>query len=330
MILKSDKTFSGEASQPTGSTPTDISELRSRLAVVLTAKYKLLKLLAIGGMASIWLAKHKVHHGLFSVKVLHPQFSHEVELRQSFYREAIHNASLAQHPSVVPVLDIDHADGLYYMIMPYIEGWDLDHALKTTGKFEIEDALTVALTVAKILCYAEEQGIVHGDIAAGNIRIDRFGYVRLLDFGLSLSVGNSAQHSKYKLGTPEAMSPEQIRGDKIDIRSDLYSLGIVLFQLLVGRAPFRGSTPQEIEDHHLHTRLEFPEEHPRMPARLQNLITRLLAKAKEDRPSCASVVQDALIALGAKDRPLNLSVLMEYQEQERGRRSRLSPHPPHS
>ncbi len=321
MIPGSGKTVPGAALQ---SALIDTTDLQNRLAVILAAKYKSIQLLAVGGMASIWLARHKMHRGLFTIKVLHPQFSHESELRQSFHREAMNNAALAQHPNVVPVLDMDHSDGLYYLIMPYIEGWDLDQALKKLGHLETADALTIALTITKVLSYAEEQGIVHGDITAGNIRIDRFGHIRLLDFGLSRAVGNPETRSRFKLGTPETMSPEQIRGDKIDIRSDLYSLGIVLFQSLVGHPPFRGTTNEEIEDQHLHRKLELPSECHTLPPRLQNLICRLLAKAKEDRPSCAGVVQDALIAMGAKDGPLGVYVSLEALGQNPGRRSRLS------
>lgn len=326
MTSGSEKTVSSTTTQ---SVLTDVADLRNRLVVVLAAKYKVVRLLAVGGMASIWLARHKMHRGLFSIKVLHPQFSHETELRQSFHREAMNNAALAQHPNIVPVLDMDHADGLYYLVMPYIEGWDLDQALIQLGHFEITDVLTIALAITRVLSYAEEQGIVHGDIAAGNIRIDRFGYVRLLDFGLSCTVENTGPRSRFKLGTPETMSPEQIRGDKIDIRSDLYSLGVVLFQLLVGHPPFSGATNQEIEEQHLHKNLELPPACHTLPPLLQNLICRLLAKEREERPSCAVKVRDILVAIGAQDRPLNLPILPEFEDENQGRRSRLSPPPSH-
>lgn len=301
----------------------DIPDLRDRLTVVLAAKYKLLHLQALGGMASIWLAKHRGLRGLFSIKVLHPAFGQVAELRHFFHREAVHNAALAQHPNVVPILDIDHGDGLYYLVMPYIDGWDLDQALKVYHRFELSDALNVALTVCNVLCYAEEQNILHGDIAAGNIRIDRFGHLRLLDFGLSRTFTAVQGKNRFKLGTPETMSPEQIRGERLDIRSDLYSLGIVLFQMLFGRPPFSGSPGEELEQQHLHTIPELPEE-PRLPDSLKALLLRLLAKAKEDRPSSAAVVRDALIALGATELPLAIPIPADVQEQSPLRRIRLT------
>jgi eukaryotic-like serine/threonine-protein kinase len=299
-------------------------DVQQRLEVIVSAKYRILKQLGSGGMSTVWLARHRIHGALFAIKVLHPSLAEIPELKEMFYREAIHAGVLSGHPNVVPVLDIDYADGLYYLVMPYVRGVDLNEALKHCKHFHWNDALTVMLEIATVLDYAEAHGIYHGDLTPGNIRIDEFGRVLLLDFGLSRSVRLSGLQNTYKLGTPYAMSPEQIRGDTIDIRSDLYAAGILLFELLTGYPPFQGDTIDAIEKQHLQGNLLIPPLIKQAHEQLPKLLQSLLAKEAKDRPQNAKSFEESLLQMGATHRPLNIARFLPQGKNPAFIRRRLS------
>ncbi|HEX3437317.1 MAG TPA: serine/threonine-protein kinase [Pseudacidobacterium sp.] len=287
----------------------DVQEVRERLSVILAGKYRILSQLGAGGMATVWLALHRAHGALLAIKVLHPSFAKIPELREAFRREAIHTAKLADHPNIVPIFDVGESDALHYLVMPYISGCDLDEALRRCGRFHLEDTLTVALETVKTLAYAEEKGILHGDLTLGNIRIDHFGRILVLDFGLSQPLVSHNGINRFKIGTPYAMSPERIRGDVPDIRSDLYSLGILLLHLGSGHSPFEGKTIEEIEDQHLHRVLPIPNALREAHHPFSHLLERFLAKDPKDRPSNAQAVERELQAMGAMSRSLNITSL---------------------
>lgn len=284
----------------------DIESIRERLSVVLAAKYRIVKQLAAGGMSTIWLARHRVHGGLYAIKVLHPSLAGIPEVLQAFYHEAIHTAALSDHPNIVPVFDLDRADGLHYIVMPYVRGYDLDEVMQRYGPLRPSDALCVSLEITRTLAYAENRGIMHGDLTPGNVRIDNFGRVLLLDFGLSRPLHVPELQSSYVLGTPYAMSPEQIRGEQLDVRSDLYSLGILLFQMLTGKPPFENETTGIIEKWHLEGKLNIPAEILENQKSLAQLLRRLLAKSPNDRPSSAQSFEDELLHMGATSYPLRI------------------------
>jgi eukaryotic-like serine/threonine-protein kinase len=304
--------------------PLDIQDVRERLSVIVSGKYRILKQLGSGGMSTVWLARHRIHGALFALKVLHPSLADVPELKEMFYREAMHAGALAEHPNIVSVLDIDYADGLHYLVMPYIRGVDLGEALKHCGRFHWNDALTVVLEIAIILDYAETCGIYHGDLTPGNVRIDGFGRVLLLDFGLSRSIYIAEVQSAYKLGTPYAMSPEQISGDTVDIRSDLYAAGVLLFELLTGYPPFRGDTIEAIEEQHLRGNLLIPPQIKQAHEQLPQLLQSLLAKKAKDRPQNAKSLEQSLLRMGATHRPLDIASLIPQEKSDTPLRRRLS------
>lgn len=304
--------------------PLDIQDMQQRLSVVVAGKYRILKQLGSGGMSTVWLARHRIHGALFAIKVLHPYMADIPELKEMFYREAMHAGALAGHPNIVSILDIDYTDGLHYLVMPYIQGVDLNEALKHCGCFHWNDALTVVLEIATALDYAETCGICHGDLTPGNVRIDEFGRVLLLDFGLSRSVRISGVQGTYKLGTPYAMSPEQIRGDIVDIRSDLYAAGVLLFELLTGNPPFRGETIEAIEKQHLQGDLLIPPHIRQAHEQLPQLLQSLLAKEVKDRPQSAKSLGQSLLQIGATRRPLDTTLFLAQEKDHSPLRRRLS------
>ena len=298
----------------------DIREVQQRLSVVVSGKYRILKQLGQGGMSTVWLARHRVHGALFALKVLRPALADIPELKEMFYREAVHAGALAGHPNIVPVFDIDCADGLHYLVMPYVRGWDLDALLQRCHHFQWNDALTTTLIIASVLDYAERCGILHGDLSPGNVRIDEFGRVVVLDFGLARSTRLSHSLDTYKLGTPFCMSPEQIRGEDIDIRSDLYAAGALLFQMLTGHPPYRGDTIEAIEEQHLHSPLNIPSEVYQINASIAELLQSLLSKEAKARPQSAKALEQRLLQMGASHRPLQVLPLLEEDHSHLRRR----------
>lgn len=227
----------------------DTGELGERLQVVLGSRFAVERPLAIGGMATIFQLRHRLHNGLFVAKVLHPELVERAGVVRSFRLEATHAALLGDHPNAVPVFDFGELDGLYFLLMPYIAGEDLDQILVRQGPLGREETLQMAAQLSSLLCHAESKGVVHCDLTPGNIRRDSFGQYRLLDLGISQI--NGPQDRAFVGGTPLYASPEQLRGEPLDIRSDLYSLGAVLGEALGGVPLFQGSSLKEIRNRHL-------------------------------------------------------------------------------
>ncbi|GAA3753733.1 serine/threonine-protein kinase [Terriglobus aquaticus] len=275
---------------------TDTAEIGERLQVVLGSRFLLERPLAIGGMATIFLLRHRLHNGRFVAKVLHPELVDRAGVLRSFRLEARHAALLGDHPNAVPVFDFGELDGLFFMLMPYIPGQDLDEVLAHEGPLDREECLHMAAQLSSLLCHAESQGVVHCDLTPGNVRRDGFGQYRLLDLGISQL--NGPQDRPFVGGTPLYSSPEQLRGDALDIRSDLYSLGAVLGEALSGTPLFQGSSMKEIRNRHLNGVWRMPaalsEEDP-----LARLLRTLLSVDPAGRPQSAYELSGILHACGS-------------------------------
>jgi eukaryotic-like serine/threonine-protein kinase len=277
-----------------------VGDLRERLSIVLAAKYELLSQIGSGGMSTVYLARHRAHNGLFAVKVLHPHLAREAEILASFYREAIYAARLAAHPHIANVFDIGEADGLHYLIMAWIRGEDLDRVLARHGRFPVPEAVRCAAQINDALRYAHRNDVLHSDLTPGNVRLNEFGSCIVLDFGLarSRSASNAALFRKVRIGTPYYMSPECIRGEGADPRSDLYSLGVILFELITGKRPFEGATCADVEQGHLFRSLTIPLELTREYPRVAELLQTLLQKSKANRPQSADHLHALLLQSG--------------------------------
>ena len=160
-------------------------DLSARLGSIFGTRFQVLDTVAIGGMATIVRLKHRLHGGLFAAKVLHPELAAKPGVVRSFRQEAAHAALLGLHPNAIPLFDFGEMDGLFYMLMPFVEGEDLDQILLRSEPFTRDEALQLAAQVSSVLSHAERHGITHCDLTPGNIRLDCFGFYRLLDFGIS-------------------------------------------------------------------------------------------------------------------------------------------------
>ncbi len=272
-------------------------------------KYDVLQWIGGGGMAEVFLARHRLHRGFCAVKVLASDLSDDRAVVRRFLQEARTAANLEGHPNIVRIVDIGEDQGLFYLIMPYVEGEDLASYLEREGRLSPEAAVYVIRQVADALAWAHSKGVVHRDLKPANVRLDPHGRVIVLDFGIAKAGATPTVQTMAgeKLGTPFYMAPEQIRGEPVDRRSDLYSLGVMSFELLTGKKPFAGDTYYAIEHGHLSTPAPAPDEwEPAVPPELGDIILRLLEKEPDNRYQSAEELLAALEPFGGTVAPASL------------------------
>lgn len=285
-------------------------QIQTLLADALKDKYEVLQWIGGGGMAEVFLARHLIHGAQFAVKVLSLDLAQDERIVARFVQEARTSATLAGHPNIVPIFDIGASGGLYYLIMQYIEGEDLARYLKVHKKVGPNEAAKIICQVADALVWASRKGVVHRDLKPSNLYMDRNGRIMVLDFGISKAadIPSPLTMATERMGTPYYMSPEQVRGQPCDVRSDLYSLGVVFFELLAGRKPFDGDSYRAIEVAHVQTPPpELKELDPGIPNQLCAIVTKLLAKDLNDRYQSPRDVIDDLNRYGAAINPLGIT-----------------------
>ena len=217
-----------------------MADLIDRLSEALATRYRVERELGQGGMAKVFLAHDVKYERLVAVKVLKPELASDVGPGR-FLRE-IQIAARLHHPHILPLYDSDSVDGLLFYVMPYIEGDSLRSRLLKERQLPVAEALQIAREVADALAYAHKANVVHRDIKPANILLES-GHALVSDFGIARAIGSTQTSAGHVVGTPAYMSPEQIEGsENLDGRSDLYSLGCVLYEMLVGEPPFKGST----------------------------------------------------------------------------------------
>jgi tRNA A-37 threonylcarbamoyl transferase component Bud32 len=264
------------------------------------AGYRVDALLGRGGMGVVYLAEQLRLKRRVALKLLTPELAQDERFRERFLRESELAASL-DHPNVVPIFDAGEAEGLLYIAMRYVEGTDLGSLLNQEGRLEPERAVAIVGAVAGALDTAHARGLVHRDVKPANVLIAEDGHVYLADFGLTRSAQEGSPEEKPHLsGTLDYVAPEQIEGELPDPRADTYSLGCVLYECLVGQAPFRRDRPAST----LFAHLEEPPPplhryRPELPEAIDQVIATALAKDPADRyPSCGELAEAAAQALG--------------------------------
>ncbi|MDF3030151.1 MAG: serine/threonine protein kinase PpkA [Moraxellaceae bacterium] len=264
--------------------------------------YTLKRKLGQGGMAAVFLAVQESFGREVALKIMTPSLAKEPDFAERFLREARTMASLS-HPHIITVHDVGQAGTLYYYAMAALTGGDLTSRIRGGG-LTPHEALRVALQVADALAYAHEQGIVHRDIKPDNVLFREVDDAAVLtDFGIAKNLNNNQNQltqAGSTVGTPKYMSPEQARGQRLDGRSDLYSLGIMLYEMLTGLPPFQAAEAVTLAIMHCQ------EPVPRLPAelaRFQPLLDRLLAKEPAQRPADGRLLMTELDALLNPQRP---------------------------
>ncbi len=255
-----------------------------------------LEVIGHGGMGIVLKGFQTALNRPVAVKVLSPHLATSGAARQRFAREAQAAAAIV-HPNVMPIFTVDGSGKLPYLVMPYINGHSLQERIDQHGALETVDVLRIGLQVARGLAAAHTQGLVHRDVKPANILLERgVDRVLLTDFGLARAADDaSLTRTGFIAGTPQYMSPEQARGDSIDARSDLFSLGSVLYTMCTGRPPFRADSSygvlRRITDN---VPRPIVDCQPTVPAWLASLVDRLLAKRAEDRYQSADRVAEIL------------------------------------
>ncbi|HEV8624865.1 MAG TPA: Stk1 family PASTA domain-containing Ser/Thr kinase [Acidimicrobiia bacterium] len=256
---------------------------------VYTNRYEIVRHLARGGMAEVYLAHDQLLDRRVALKVLFPEFARDPAFVQRFRREAQAAANL-NHPNIVAVFDWGEEDGTYFIVMEYVEGRSLREAIQADGPLYPNLAADLASDIAGALGYAHRNGVVHRDVKPGNILLTPQGQVKVTDFGIARAAGasESLTQTGSVMGTATYFSPEQAQGLPVDARSDVYSLGVVVYEMVCGVPPFSGESPISVA--YKHVREEAPRPtvvNPDVPVALENIILTAMSKGPDSRYASA-------------------------------------------
>src|SRR5574340_985769 len=277
---------------------------------VLGGRYQIEELLGQGGMSAVYKARDPNLQRTVAIKLIHPHLSDNEEFVRRFESEATSIARL-RHPNIVQVFDFNHEGDLYYMVLEYVAGETLQSRIKrlnAAGRYQpIRDVLHYTIDVCKAADYAHDRGLIHRDIKPANVMLDVSGNAILMDFGIARMLGGQ-QHTATGavLGTALYMSPEQIQGLHPDARSDIYSIGVTLFEALGGRPPFEADSVMTLMMMHLNDPVhDLNTLHPGIPDEVREVVNRALEKDRSKRyQSCtemADALQKALASLPAQE-----------------------------
>ncbi len=255
---------------------------------LLDDRYELLEVIGTGGMAVVYKARCHRLNRLVAVKVLKDEFLGDEEFRRRFRAEGEAVAMLS-HPNIVQVFDVSASDSAYYIVMELIDGISLKRYMEVKGILNWKETLHFATQIAKGLEHAHSRGIVHRDIKPHNVMVLKNGSVKVMDFGIAQVMNKSNTLTKEALGSVHYISPEQAKGSFTDSRSDIYSLGVVMFEMMTGRPPYDGDSPVSVAIQHINGGAPLPTSlNPNIPAGMEQIIMKAMALEPKDRYSSAT------------------------------------------
>jgi hypothetical protein len=270
---------------------------------VIADRYELGDLIGKGGMSSVWKARDRLLDRTIAIKILHPHFTNDAEYVERFRREARSVAQLS-HPNIVTVIDRGEDAGRQYIVFEYVEGENLKQVVERSGPLPVRDALALALQMARALSFAHDRGLVHRDVKPQNVLLNADGQAKMTDFGIARSVDvEGVTITGTVLGTSEYIAPEQARGQRVDALTDVYSLGVVLFELLTGNVPFHGESFVTVALRHVNEPVpDVLERRPDCPPRVALAVERAMAKNPSERfGSMAELIAELEACLGELD-----------------------------
>ena len=253
------------------------------LNTLFDGRYRIIRKLGAGGMANVYLAEDQELGRRVAIKILNDRHAADDQFIERFRREAKNAAGLS-HPNIVSIYDRGEAEGTYYIAMEYLDGRSLKELIVSRGPAPVKTAVEYARQILAAVGFAHRHGIVHRDIKPHNVLVGPEGRLKVTDFGIARSGASQMTEVGSIIGTAQYLSPEQARGSPVDQTSDLYSVGVVLYELLTGQVPFTGDTPLEIAMKHLSEVPKPPSElRPEVPHDLDLVVLRALAKDPADR-----------------------------------------------
>ena len=257
-----------------------------------------------GGMATVYHAYDPRFEREVALKVLPREMLHDPQFRTRFEREA-KTVAMLEHPAIVPVYDFGEEDGQPYFVMRYMTGGSLSDRMKN-GPMSIQEVARLFDRLAPALDEAHARGIIHRDLKPGNILFDQYGEPYVSDFGIAkIAAGESSFTGSAILGTPAYMSPEQAQGEGIDGRSDIYGLGVIIFELLTGQQPYHGDTPMSVVVKHITDPVpHILDVKPELPPAIEAVIEKAMAKDREDRFPTVKALAEALDAVARGENPI--------------------------
>ncbi|HEX3617697.1 MAG TPA: Stk1 family PASTA domain-containing Ser/Thr kinase [Solirubrobacteraceae bacterium] len=254
---------------------------------IIDGRYRVLHRLGAGGMADVYLAKDQQLDREVALKLLHRRFAEDPGFVERFRREAQAAASL-QHPNVVSVFDRGSVEGTYYIAMEYLEGRTLKRLIREEAPLETNRAIDLTLQMLKAARFAHRRGVIHRDLKPHNVIVDDNDHVKVTDFGIARAGASDMTETGSIMGTAQYLSPEQAQGHAVSAPSDLYSIGIVLYEMLTGRVPFDGESPVSIALKHVSESPVPPSQiNPDIPSALEQVVMWALNKDPADRPADA-------------------------------------------
>lgn len=257
--------------------------MRLKAGDFLQNRYEILSLIGTGGMSEVYKAKCHVLKRFVAIKVLKEEYSEDENFVKKFKQEAQTASALSNHPNIVSIYDVIDEGNLHYIVMEFVDGVTLKNYITNKGKLGVKEAIGIAIQAAQGIAAAHEQHIVHRDIKPQNIMISKDGKVKVADFGIARAVTSQTTGTN-AVGSVHYISPEQARGELADARSDIYSLGITMYEMVTGQTPFNADTPVAVALAHLEKAITPPREvNPEVTPSLNRIIMKCTQKAPEDR-----------------------------------------------
>ena len=280
-------------------------------------RYEIIRTIGEGGMANVYLGYDTILDRNVAIKVLRGDLSRDEKFVRRFQREALSASSLS-HPNIVEVYDVGEDNGLYYIVMEYIDGKTLKQLLKKRGSLTLSEAIDVMLQITDGMAHAHDSYIVHRDLKPQNIMIKDDGQIKITDFGIAMAL-NATQLTQTNsvMGSVHYLPPEQASGKGATLQSDIYSIGILMYELLTGKLPFRGDNAVEIALKHLKEPMpSIRDELPDIPQSVENIILRATAKNPKNRYSDAREMHEDLKTCLDESRANELKITFKYPEND--------------